>query len=202
MKNTIAYRSLRIWILSALYSIAPTRKWAYKRLPRHKSGYKHYWIDDKAYLTAMPGIQERLGMKYISPTIDDLKMLFYKYNAETILDIGCGWGRTMEQLNMSNVEGCDVSDDLLAEARKRGLNVFKLDLVEPHDVKKTWDVSYAMLVFCFLIDRPDEMRKAMETSDRLTKEKILIWEWKHVCDYMHSVYPSDKFEYHHLPLPA
>ncbi len=202
MKNTLIYKSLRATLLSILYELPIAREWAYRRLPRHQQNYKHYWQDDKKNIFEMEERQAQLPLSYLSPTRNEMLAFFHKYNAKTILDIGCGFGRSIEHLRIENIDGCDYSDDLLAEAKKRGHNVFKLDLVEPHEVGKQWDVSYAMLVFSFFIDRPDEMRKAMQTADRLTKKKILICDWKHICDYMQSVYPSDKFEYYHLPFPA
>jgi trans-aconitate methyltransferase len=105
------------------------------------------------------------------------------------------------------LEGCDFADELLEDARKDGLDVFKLDLVEPRqnwvaENREHWDVTYTRAVFMFLIDHPEDTRRAMETLDRITKTKVLIWEWKHVCDYMRSVYPSEKFEYHPTPIHA
>jgi trans-aconitate methyltransferase len=145
------------------------------------------------------------------PTISVLFRTIGKYHPKRVLEAGCGYGRLMKGLAAKRpnfvLEGCDLADELLADAEKDGLHVFKLDIVKPSEKwlaenAEHWDVVYCRAVFMFLIDHPDDTRKAMQTLEQLAAKKVIIWEWRHVCDYMRSVYPSAKFEYHPTPVWA
>ena len=200
------YRKLRLSALGVLYEIPLMRRWAYKRLPRHRSGYKKHWVGEfgKQQRMTLRERQERSPqIKY--PTVEELSRAVAQYAPERVLDIGCGYGRFLIPLSESfNVEGCDIAPDLLAEVPE-GYHVFELDLANPPPGWVTahgsrWDVSYAWAVFMYFIDDREHMRAAMQVAETITAKKVLVWDWKHVCDYMRETYPSDMFEYHYIPL--
>lgn len=202
------YRKIRLFILSVLYEIPMTKRWAYVRLPRHRSGYKKHWIEEfgKQQRTTLQERQEQSAqMRY--PTSDELIAHISKYAPQRVLDIGCGYGRFLVPVAAHFiVDGCDIAPDLLAKV-PAPLSVFVLDLVAPPEgwvaeYRDRWDVSYAWAVFMYFIDNREQMRAAMETASGITKKKILVWDWKHVCDYMRDTYPSEKFEYHYIPVVA
>jgi trans-aconitate methyltransferase len=134
-----------------------------------------------------------------NPTFDEMREAIVKYNPATVLDVGCGYGRELVALSPHfNIEGCDVSDDLLERVPPR-LKSFKLDIVEPGAFSRSFDVSFTRAVMMYFPD-PKTMKKAMQTLDRITTRKVIIWEWRHVCALMQEVYPSRKFEYHTMSL--
>jgi len=204
------YRKFRLLALSILYTFALTRSWAYKRLPRHRSGYKKHWIDEQGK-KQRDTLEERqsVTLQRFFPTPAGLRRRIAAYNPQNVLDIGCGYGRLLEEMAKHfNAEGCDVANDLLEKVRPDlREKVFQLDIVNPPpgwitEHRNNWDVSYAWAVFMYFIDDPESMASAMKHTDEITKKKIIIWDWKHVCDYMRSVYPSEKFEYHYIPVTS
>lgn len=199
VKTHRLYDLIRIRVLVILYTIPFFKEWAYKRLPRHRSGYTHYWIEDKEYVNTMKAKQGNLAFLDTNPTTEELRKQIDSCGGKTVLELGMGWGRQLERLApFYEVSGCDVAREYVDDCDSRGLDVFHLDLVQPVPIEKKWDVAYTILVYCFFIDRPDEMRKAMQTAESLVTGKIFVWEWRHVCDYMKKVYPSDKFVYQYV----
>ena len=196
--------------LSILYEFPPTRSWAYKRLPRHRSGYQKHWIGEYGEKQRNT-LKERqsITLQRFFPTPEGLRRRIAAYDPKNVLDIGCGYGRFLEEMaKYFNVEGCDVAKDLLEKVRPDlREKVFQIDIVNPppgwvKERRNNWDVSYAWAVFTYFVDDFENMRSAMRHVDEITKKKIIIWDWKHVCDNMKKIYPSDKFEYHHIPLIA
>ncbi len=151
--------------------------------------------------------RQSVTLQRFFPTPEGLHRQVAAYEPESVLDIGCGYGRFLEDMTKHfNIQGCDVADDLLQQVRPDLRDkVFQLDLVNPpagwiEEHKDAWDVSYAWAVFMYFIDDKESMERAMRHADQITKKKVIVWDWKHVCDYMRQTYPSDKFEYHHIPL--
>lgn len=202
------YRKLRLIALTILYQFPFTREWAYKRLPRHRSGYQKHWVGEQGK-KQRDTLKERqdITLQRFFPTPEKLYRQIAAYAPQSVLDIGCGYGRFLEEMvKHFNVQGCDVASDLLEQVRPDLRDkVFQLDIVKPptgwvEAHRNNWEVSYAWAVFMYFIDDAESMKMAMQNAEAITKEKIIIWDWKHVCDYMKSVYVSDKFEYHHIPV--
>lgn len=202
------YRKLRLLTLSLLYRFPWTRAWAYVRLPRHRSGYQKHWVgaSGKAQRDTLKERQS-VTLQRFFPTPRGLRSRIAAYKPKNVLDIGCGYGRFLEEISKYfQTEGCDVAADLLEQVSPNLRDkVFRLDIVNPElgwveAHKDRWDVSYAWAVYMYFIDDRDAMVSAMKNADAITKKKIIIWDWKHVCDYMRQSYPSDKFEYHYIPL--
>lgn len=203
------YQKFRSFLLGILYIFPHTKQYAYKRLPRHKSGYKHFWIENKEYLNILE--EKQNAVDYLIGKHPSPKQLFNaleKYAPKNVLDIGCGYGRQLNILKSLNplfkIQGCDITQKWVDVAKQRGFDVFQLDIVEPPDDfliarHNEWDISFCRAVMTFFVEKPEEMKSAMRTMDYITRKKVIVWEWRHVCDYMRKVYPSDKFEYHYIP---
>ncbi len=146
--------------------------------------------------------QSRFGTKPLvaNPTVDEVRAALQVVSPESVLEIGCGWGRLMEELEGDfKVEGCDVSAEMLARC-KPGLRVFQHDIaVENLDFlrknRERWDVLFTRGVMLYLTE-PVHVAYAMNNMLMLAKKKILIWEWPEVCDFMKRFSDSSKFEYH------
>lgn len=202
------YRKLRLIVLSILYEFPPTRLWAYERLPRHRSGYKKHWTNE-GWKKQRDTLKERQNATLLRffPTPKGLYKRIAPYNPRSVLDVGCGYGRFLEEMSKYfNVEGCDIANDLLEQVRPDlREKVFQMDIVNPplgwtQKNKDNWDVSYVWAVFMYFIDDPQSTKLAMKNIEEITKKKVIVWDYKHVCDYMRNVYTSDKFEYHYMPV--
>jgi SAM-dependent methyltransferase len=208
LKKTYAYHVVRRYILGLLYRVPLTKKYAYRRLPRHRSGYKHYYVHDKNYVATLQVKTERVKSIEYYPSTEALRSRIDKNGGRKVLDAGCGYGRLLERMApYYDAEGCDVSEELLNQTRSKGLKAFQLDLVDPpkgwpEQHSGSWDVAYCRAVFMFFIDHREDTFRAMQTLDTVTKNRVLIWDWPHVCDYMRETYPSDKFEYHEIPFTS
>lgn len=198
----MSYSQLRFWILTLLW-YTPMRPWVNKRLPRHTRGYEYYWTSEegKEYRKICIERQGKGGTKPLldDPTFAEIRAVLDGYAAKTVLEAGCGWGRILEELApWYQVEGCDISDDLLSYV-PTSIPTFKLDLVQPHPVHKKWDVVFCRAVLMFFIDSPDQMRKAVETLESLADKKVIVWDWPHVCEAARP-FATDKTEFHYTKL--
>ncbi len=202
------YRKLRLIALSILYRIPATRAWAYARLPRHRSGYESHWLHEKGkgQRDTLEGRQSTSLQRFF-PTPRALCRCLKRHEPRTVLDIGCGYGRFLEEVTKQfDAQGFDVAPDLIERVPDSLKDrVFVLDIVRPPEGwvdahVAAWDVSYAWAVFMYFIDDTERMRAAMTNAERVTKDKVIVWDWKHVCDYMRRIHPSDRFEYHYLPV--
>lgn len=162
------------------------------RLPHYKRGYEHYWMGEagKDYRLSAFNRQQDLAT---NPTFEEMREAIDYYNPDTVLEIGCGWGRVLDALSpYFNIEGYDVSDDLLALVPPH-LAASKFDLVR--DVpQRTWDVVIATRVFMYFADHPEDMKKAVAAADAFAVNKVIVWEWPHVIEEM-KPYATNKFEF-------
>lgn len=179
------YADLRFKILTLLW-YTPLRPWVRKRLPKHTRGYEYYWVSEegKQYRETCVGRQGKGGTKPLvdDPTIEELREALDQYQAKTVLEAGCGWGRLLEEIApYYEVSGCDISDDLLEQVPE-SIPTFKLDLVDPLPLEKKWDVVFCRAVLMFFIDNPEQMKKAVKTLESLAIKKVIVWDWPHVCE--------------------
>ena len=65
-------------------------------------------------------------------------------SGKTLLSVGCGSGLFESYIENSNIEGIEPSEDMAEIARKRGINVIKIGLIE--DVELT-DDKYDIIYF-------------------------------------------------------
>lgn len=209
MKNTKTYRFFRLGILAALYRVPLFHEYVYKRLPRHRAGYSEYWVNKKSKNYRVETLKEDQNasiMRYF-PTPKELLRTIKAHVPATVFEVGCGYGRHLEALApYFDVQGCDISVESLSKVRPdlKG-KVFLLDIVNPipgwiEAHREEFDVVFCWCVMMYFIDNRSQTVAVMKNMESLAKKKVIVWEWKHVCDYMRSVYASDKFEYHYIPI--
>jgi ubiquinone/menaquinone biosynthesis C-methylase UbiE len=88
-----------------------------------------------------------------------------------VLDVGCGTGRLAASLQElgSRVWGVDPSPEMVAEARKRGVNV-KVARAEQLPFKEGWFERAVLWLTVHLLDRPrafGELRRVLASEGRL-----------------------------------
>src|SRR3954462_6886350 len=103
------YRRLRLIALTFLYEIPVTKPWAYRRLPKHRAGYKEYWVNkggNYRATTLKEDIRKASHVQY--PTKRDMVAIIGKYAPKSVLDVGCGYGRHLHWLKpyFTDVQGC------------------------------------------------------------------------------------------------
>ena len=135
-----------------------------------------------------------------NPKFEEVKRVLKLHSPQSVLEVGCGWGRLLKELRAEfYVEGCDVSDDML-KLCPSDIKVFKLDIIQasPQFLKENlfkWDVIFTRGVMLYFCNSPLVMDKAMHNLIVLANKKIIVWEWPEVCGYMKSICKSEKFDY-------
>jgi SAM-dependent methyltransferase len=166
--------------------------------------YLRVWVkrEGSLYRRAVYQRQRHGGTRPLgtNPTIEEISAALRAHRANAVLELGCGWGRLLEQLTtMFDAAGCDVSPEMLALCR-RGLNVFRLDIASENRAAirehvGRWDVLFSRGVMQYF-DEPAVLARAMANLLALGPRKILVWEWPEVCDRMRETCDDSTFEYH------
>ncbi len=166
--------------------------------------YQRAWIKEegKTYRISVYERQKKNGSQPLvsNPTFEEIRAALQRHSPKLVLEVGCGWGRILSEIKDEfNVEGCDVSEDMLRLCPP-GLKVFQLDVLGLDDEYLNanagrWDIIFSRGVMLYFM-KPHQMKKVIKNLDRLAKKKIIVWEWPEVCDYMKSISSNNKFEYH------
>jgi 2-polyprenyl-3-methyl-5-hydroxy-6-metoxy-1,4-benzoquinol methylase len=169
-----------------------------------KRDYEIDWINDqgKEYRLNVYKRQNKNGFLPLlsNPTLEEIKSKIDIYKPEKILEVGCGWGRIMEELHdFYKIEGCDVCKDYLELCNPK-LKTFYYDIaIENQDFVKLnfqkWDIIFTRGVMLYFMENPEQMAYAMNNMLMLASKGIIIWEWPEVCEKMKFFSNSDKFEY-------
>jgi len=142
-----------------------------------------------------------------NPTVEELVAVLEKHNPQSIIEIGCGFGRLLEPIAKhfmgTAIAGCDVSKDML-DLCSEDLVTAEVDICKPgtEEILNTrWDVAYCRGVFMYF-DR-HQIRTAMQTISLMVTKKIIIYEWDVVCHRMRDVLTQyidgeSKWEYYSL----
>ena len=167
--------------------------------------YLRDWVNPEGtnYRLGVYERQRKGGIKPLvsNPTIDQIRAAFRANNARTVLELGCGWGRIMEELfSEFQIDGCDVSQDML-DLCPMHLNVFCHDIAVENMPflranQNRWDIIFTRGVMLYFMEVPVQMAYAMNNMLMLASKKIIIWEWQDVCDRMRQFSNNPKFEYH------
>ena len=134
-----------------------------------------------------------------NPTRAELLKAIDVWAPERVLEFGCGYGRILEWIEdkYPEVYGCDVSPEMLDLAADRvACPVFWWDILGDDGPEMTWDVSFCHSVFRYF--NAEQTAKAMASVSAVTRDAVLVWEWKHVCDLMRVIAAGrhEKFEFH------
>lgn len=170
-----------------------------KYLPVYRKSYDQYWSGTVAekYREGVYARQKKDGTKPLTenPTVTEIRMAFDRYQPKSVLEVGCGWGRLLEELTpFYTIEGCDLSEEYLQRIPD-GTRVFRCDIVREEPPGR-WDIVFTRAVMQYFVNDDSTLRNAMEHMEKVANKKVIVWEWKHVCERMKEVYPSDTFEYY------
>lgn len=154
----------------------------------------------KDYRTEAFERQKRDGRKPLvdNPTIEEVRTALRELQPAKVLDIGCGWGRWMEQLHPEfDIWGCDVSPDMLKQVpeplQKR---VFELDLatdqIEAFHLG-TYDVGICRGVLHYLYEHETLFEQAVSNMCKMVHRKIVVWEFPEVCLKVATLDPDGRF---------
>jgi|GEM_PF-842595 len=167
--------------------------------------YVRTWVESEGLTYRMRTYerQRKGGSKPLvsNPTVDEVRSALRAYQPKSVLEVGCGWGRLLEELAHDfNIEGCDVSVDMLKLCPTQ-LKVFHADFaIENQSFLREnaarWEVIFTRGVMLYLMEAPVQVAYAMNNMLMLASKKILIWEWPEVCELMRRFSDSSKFEYH------
>jgi ubiquinone/menaquinone biosynthesis C-methylase UbiE len=109
-----------------------------------------------------------------------------------VLDVGCGTGRLAASLQElgSRVWGIDPSPEMVAEARRRGVNA-KVARAEQLPFKEGWFERAVMWLTAHLVDRPrafEELRRVLASDGRIA---IATFDPTHFDRFwLNEIYPS------------
>ena len=169
--------------------------------------YVRDWVDSRGrdYRLGVFERQRKGGHKPLvsNPTVAEIRQVLAACSPGmkgSILEVGCGWGRLLEELHSDfDISGCDVSDDMLGLADPR-LKTFKLDIATENIPfmranEQRWDVLFTRGVMLYFMEVPVQMAYAMNNMLMLAAKRIIIWEWPEVCAKMRQFSSSPKFEY-------
>lgn len=98
-------------------------------------------------------------------------------NFDSIVDIGCGSGKTLlklKELGFEFIEGCDKSLEMVNHCKEKNLNVVKADIINlPYENNK-FDITLSISVIHHL--QTSELREnAIKELLRITKNNGLIF---------------------------
>jgi SAM-dependent methyltransferase len=109
-----------------------------------------------------------------------------------VLDVGCGTGRWSAALDErgSRVWGVDPSPEMVAEARRRGVNA-KVARAEELPFKEGWFERALLVLVVHVVDRPRafvELRRVLADDGRVA---IATFDHRHFDDYyLNAYFPS------------
>ncbi|MFA6268778.1 MAG: class I SAM-dependent methyltransferase [archaeon] len=145
---------------------------------QNKRNYLNDWLKNNKYTEKV--YKEQKDASIIEPTVNELKNALKQYAPQSILEIGCGWGRLMKPINKEfNLEGCDIQKEYLQAAKKEGLKVYELDIVKSAPPKK-YDLVYCYGLFMYFNEK--QIQQALENTIKITNKKIIIFEWADTCE--------------------
>jgi len=105
-------------------------------------------------------VEDLLGVKEVAPALyAHYLLLLNTIQFDTLLDIGCGSGDFLRQmqraLDIPQVKGIDLSPSMAAQTRKQGIDAESMDLC---DLKATYDVITAVFDMMNYLNREEMVR--------------------------------------------
>jgi SAM-dependent methyltransferase len=103
--------------------------------------YQKRWIgkEGAAFRQDLYDRQRKRGSDPLvdNPTIDEIKSCIRKHAPKRVLEVGCGWGRLLEDLVSDfDAYGCDISSDLLARTDQQlSSKLLTIDIDVPRHVR-------------------------------------------------------------------
>ena len=163
--------------------------------------YYKYWVGDegRSYRNQFIVRAEDL----INPSMTLLRWSINKHNPETVLEIGCGYGRLLHELigEPYQIEGLDVSMEVLAACPKE-LRTYMWDIAEAPAPKK-YDVVFMRGVLVYFYADPEVLAQTLRNLRDSCTKAVVIWEQPIILDmigthdrvYLYPIEPGT-----HLPV--
>lgn len=110
--------------------------------------------------------------------------LLGRIKADTILDVGCGYGRITKMIaenfqDAHEITGIDISEDQLMNAREfcAGYRVgfFEQSILERFKFDPRWDLVVAVEILMHIT--PNDIERAIENLTRVARRYILTCDW-------------------------
>lgn len=166
--------------------------------------YRELWCEPEGrdYRSATYQRQNSAGTLPLvdNPHIDSVIKALKFYQPDDVLEIGCGWGRWLEQLNRHfHITGCDASLDMLRVVPDAYKDcALHLDITAPLPQTglfaiKTWDVAITRGVLHYLLDDLSLLNAAVRNMHTLVRSKVILWELPEVCEVVEK-YNSSLFD--------
>jgi SAM-dependent methyltransferase len=164
--------------------------------------YRWAWVDPDGanYRLSFYERQRKGGAKPLvdNPTVAEVVKILDQFETTTVLEVGCGFGRLLEQLPPRfKAAGCDISQDMLSKA-PANLSTFHLDIAYPpanfivNEINR-WDCIFTRGVMLYLIENEEACMNAIKNMRLLAKKKVIFWEWPEVCDSLRALCGNDNF---------
>ncbi len=148
--------------------------------------YRELWASpESAYRDEVYARQSKDGTKPLmdNPTIEEVERVLRSYEAQNILEVGCGWGRLSGPLigKFRSVTGCDISTALLLRCPP-GMGLFVYDIASPvGPFEPRYDVVFLRGVLNYIINDEKLMANARRNLALMAKKKVILWELPEVC---------------------
>lgn len=161
--------------------------------------FKKLIADSPDYMLKVFDRQSENGWKPLTsnPTIEEVHQEIFNHYPQSVLEVGCGWGRLTKPLNdMMNipVDGCDYLPEMITKCDD-SFNSFQWDcLTNSPKLNKTWDVLFTRGVMCYFVE-DDLMKPALENILKITNKCVIFWEWQDTIDVMKSITNDPKVIY-------
>lgn len=204
IKDALAEKKLRIFQQQMQVPVPPATAATVQRKKPPERDYLRDRVNPEGrdYRLGVYERQRQGGAKPLisNPTIDEIRLALRAHSPLSVLEVGCGRGRIMEELvDEFDMAGCDISEDMLKLCPPH-LRVFRYDIIaQNHSLLKAhqnrWDIIFTRGVTMYFMENPVQMAYAMNNLLMLAGKKIIVWEHQKVCDRMREFSSSRKFEY-------
>lgn len=129
-------------------------------------------------------IYDRIFKNYLDGTLGTALDLMELTGAETILDVACGTGelerKILERFPRQNIEGIDLSEEMLRQARKKLSNFSHLNWVCADSRHLPFsDNRFDIVISCSAFHYMREPQKVLNEAARVLKPggKLIIIDW-------------------------
>ncbi len=129
-------------------------------------------------------IYDRIFKNYLDGTLGTALDLMELTGAETILDVACGTGelerKILERFPRQNIEGIDLSEEMLRQARKKLIHFSQLNWICADSRHLPFpDNRFDIVISCSAFHYMREPQKVLNEAARVLKTggKLIIIDW-------------------------
>jgi len=154
-------------------------------------------VDWDEYAKARYLGRNRLTLEHHREVVDDFVRFFSNRSSDlVILDVGCSAGFflvLLRELGFQNLEGCDVAESFVAQARQKGLNC-RVDNVFVERAERLSAKSYDVVMLMDILEHLENPVAALNAVRReLLKENGTLYVTVPIYDSLHDKYERIRF---------